>query len=46
LHIACELGDLEAVRILVNAGADINTENKDKETPYMVAQIAAEKGIG
>jgi ankyrin repeat protein len=37
LHIACEQGDLEAVRILVKAGADINAENKDKETPFVVA---------
>jgi len=46
LHIAYELSDLKTVQILVNAGADINAENKDKETPYMIAQIVAEKGIG
>lgn len=39
LHIACEIGDLEAAKILINHGfKEINYANKDKETPLMIAE--------
>jgi ankyrin repeat protein len=34
LHLACEQGDLEAVKILVrNGGADLDAQSKEKLTP-------------
>jgi ankyrin repeat protein len=38
LHIACENADIESIKALVEAGADIQLMNKDKETPFMVAK--------
>ena len=38
LHIACENGDLESVKILIQYGADIQQLNKDKETSLLVAE--------
>ena len=39
LHIACENGDIEAVKILINKGrADLEAQNRDKETPLLVTK--------
>lgn len=42
LHIACEYGNLEAVKILLDHGARDNAQNRDFETPM---HLAAGKGL-
>ena len=44
LHIACEHGDLASTMCLVKAGADIQLQNKDKDTPLSIAERNVEKG--
>ncbi|CVL08288.1 uncharacterized protein FMAN_05094 [Fusarium mangiferae] len=36
LHIACELGDLEAIKKLIRKGADLESLNHDWKTPRLV----------
>ena len=33
LHLACIAGDINSVKELIEAGADLFAKNKDKETP-------------
>ena len=35
LHIACEEGNPEVVKMLLNAGANMSMQNKDEKTPVM-----------
>jgi len=45
LHIATENGDLNSVKILVEAGfKDIDCLNKEKETPLMIAEKHMNRG--
>jgi len=49
LHLACELGDLDAVKILLSAvnartsDALLEIQNKDKETPLAMSQRLADQ---
>ena len=38
LHIACEEGNPEVVKLLLNAGADRSMQNKDEKTPFELAK--------
>lgn len=38
LHIACEEGNPEVVKMLLNAGANISIQNKDEKTPVELAK--------
>lgn len=38
LHLACENGDYESVRVLTNAGADIYMQNKEQRSPINIAE--------
>lgn len=42
LHIACECGNLQAVKILLDHGARDNAQNMNLETPM---HLAAGKGL-
>ncbi len=33
LHWACDRGNLEVVKLLVERGADVNIQDTDKQTP-------------
>ena len=44
LHIACDNGDLDSVKILIKYGATLDIQNRDKETPMMIAQKHMNKG--
>ena len=55
LHYACFCGHLEAVRVLVNAGADAEKPSKDGKTPlqsareenfHAVVEFLAARGAG
>ena len=37
LHLACELGYLETVRLLLSYEADIDNKNEDEQTPFHLA---------
>ena len=37
LHLACQCGNVDVIRWLVDCGLDLNVENKKKQTPMMVA---------
>lgn len=49
MHIACENGDLEAIKILIKNGglcADLEALNREKETPIGITQrYASQSGI-
>lgn len=45
LHLACDKGDNEIVKILVENKADIKVKNGNGETPYDVAKIRGYKNI-
>lgn len=38
LHLACEDGHVEIIKILLEAGADPNLENKQKKKPIDLAK--------
>ena len=38
LHIACEEGNHEVVKMLLNAGANRSMQNKDEKTPVELAK--------
>ena len=38
LHIACEEGNPEVVKMLLNAGANRSMQNKDEKTPVELAK--------
>ena len=38
LHVACEDGNVEVVKLLLNAGADRSRQNKDEKTPFELAK--------
>ena len=38
LHIACEEGNPEVVKLLLNAGADRSMQNKEEKTPVDLAK--------
>ena len=38
LHIACEEGNPEVVKMLLNAGADRSLQNRDEKTPFELAK--------
>ena len=38
LHIACEEGNPEVVKMLLNAGANMSMQNKDEKTPVELAK--------
>jgi ankyrin repeat protein len=38
LHRACRSGQLPLVKMLLEAGADVNVENKDGDSPARIAQ--------
>lgn len=45
LHIACENGDFESVKILYKSGLkDFESPNKDKETPLSLAERYQNRG--
>ena len=46
LHLATDLGDIDAVKVLLDRGAgrDLVAQNKDKETPLMIAERNSAKG--
>ncbi len=43
--MACQLGDLEAVKILVKGGADVNLFDTGEENPLIMATASAQKEI-
>ena len=38
LHLACEEGQVEVVKMLFEAGADGTAQNKEEKTPFQVAK--------
>ena len=42
LHLATQNNKTEAVRLLLDNGADINLKNSDNKTPLDVARIGSE----
>ena len=38
LHISCEDGNVEIVKLLLNAGADRSRQNKEEKTPFELAK--------
>jgi len=42
LHWACELGDVEAIRLLVEAGDQVNAEDGRGQTPVLLCKAAHE----
>ena len=34
LHISCEDGNIEVVKLLLDAGADRSRQNRDEKTPF------------
>ena len=38
LHLACEEGQVEIVKLLIERGADRNVQNKEEKTPFEVAK--------
>ena len=38
LHIACEEGDPEILKMLLEAGADRSRQNRDEKTPFELAK--------
>jgi len=42
LHWACEAGDLEAIKLLVDAGDAVNAEDGDDRTPTELCKMAGE----
>lgn len=45
LHLAAKYGILEFVKLLVEAGADINAVDKKKKTPLKYAEEKVSKGV-
>jgi ankyrin repeat protein len=45
LHLAAKYGILEFVKLLVEAGADINAVDKKKKTPLKYAEEKISKGV-
>src|ERR1041385_3359855 len=37
LHLAAEYGKFDIVKFLVDTGADMNIQNKDKQTPLLIS---------
>ena len=44
LHIACEHGDITSVQKLMPYGAELDAQNRERETPLSIAQRNAHKG--
>lgn len=38
-HLSCEEGRIEESKLLINKGADITLQNKDKLTPFELAPV-------
>ena len=38
MHLACEEGQVEIVKLLIERGADRNAQNKEEKTPFEVAK--------
>ena len=45
LHVACTFADEDAVRILLERGADVNVKNNDGDTPLCVLAIIVGKKL-
>ena len=45
LHLACDKGDIEIVKLLVENKANTKEKNGDDETPYEVAKIRGYRNI-
>jgi ankyrin repeat protein len=39
LHVACARGNVDCVKLLLNAGADIDNKNEDEQTPLHLAAL-------
>ena len=44
MHIAAERGEINAIRFLVEAGADIHTKDEDGRTPLHIAESCGKIG--
>ena len=45
LHVACELGFLDTVKILLELGSDIDNKNEDEQTPFHLAAAQGHKEV-
>ena len=45
LHYACDQGQLEVVKLLLEKGADVNAKNEEGETPLDIAKKTSNKEI-